>query len=76
MDTATASVGVASPAKDMILKQEASLLLALEEQAEEIMKLIMDFSGEKIQRDTKILTSMRGIGDKTAFNFLIEMGEI
>ncbi len=74
MDTATASVGVASPAKDMILKQEASLLLALEGQAEEIMKLIMDLSGEKIQRDAEILTSMRGIGDKTAFNFLIEMG--
>ena len=74
MDTATASVGVASPAKDMILKQEASLLLALEGQAEEIMQLIMDLSGEKIQRDAKILTSMRGIGDKTAFNFLIEVG--
>ena len=26
------------------------------------------------KRDAKILTSMRGIGDKTAFNFLIEMG--
>ena len=59
MDTATASVGVASPAKDLILKQEASLLLALEEQAEEIMKLIMDLSGEKIKRDAEILTSMR-----------------
>jgi len=74
MDTATASVGVASPAKDMILKQEASLLLALEGQAEEIMKLILDLSGEQIKRDAEILTSMQGIGDKTAFNFLIEMG--
>ena len=74
MNTATTSVGVASPAKDLILKQEAALLLELEGQAEEIMKLIMDLSGEKIQRDATILTSMRGIGDKTAFNFLIEMG--
>ena len=74
MDAATTSVGVASPAKDLILKQEAALLRELEGQAEEIMKLIMDLSGEKIQRDAKILTSMRGIGDKTAFNFLIEMG--
>ena len=74
MDTATASVGVASPAKDMILKQAASLLLALEGQAEEITKLIMDLSGEQIQRDAKILTSMQGIGDKTVFNFLIEVG--
>jgi len=74
MDTATASVGVASPAKDMILKQEASLLLALEEQAEEIMQLIRSLADETMQRDAEILTSMRGIGDKTAFNFLIEMG--
>jgi len=58
----------------MILKQEASLLLALEGQAEEIMKLIMDLSGEQIKRDAKILTSMQGIGDKTVFNFLIEVG--
>ena len=34
----------------------------------------MDLSGEKIKRDAKILTSMGGIGDKTAFNFLIELG--
>jgi len=74
MDTAAASVGVASPAKDMILKQEASLLLALEKQAEEIMKLTSSLADEKMQRDAKILTSMRGIGDTTAFNFLIEMG--
>jgi transposase len=74
MDAATTSVGVTSPAKDLILKQEAALLLELEGQAKEIMKLIMDLSGEKIQRDAKILTSMGGIGDKTAFNFLIEMG--
>ena len=74
MDAATTSVGVASPAKDLILKQEAALLRELEGQAEEIMKLIIDLSGEKIKRDAKILTSMRGIGDKTAFNFLIEMG--
>jgi len=74
MDAATASVGVASPAKDLILKQEAGLLIELQKQAEEIMKLILDLSGEKIKRDAKILTSMRGIGDKTAFNFLIELG--
>ena len=74
MDAAIASVGVASPAKDLILKQEASLLLSLQEQAEEIMNLIRDLSGEKIKRDAEILTSMRGIGDKTSLNFLIELG--
>jgi Holliday junction resolvasome RuvABC DNA-binding subunit len=27
-----------------------------------------------MKRDAEILTSMNGIGDKTAFNFLIELG--
>ena len=27
-----------------------------------------------MKRDAEILTSMKGIGDKTAFNFLIELG--
>ena len=31
-------------------------------------------AGEKMKRDTEILTSMKGIGDKTALNFLIELG--
>jgi transposase len=50
------------------------LLLSLHEQAEEIMNLIEDLSGEKIQRGAEILTSMRGIGDTTSLNFLIELG--
>ncbi len=74
MDAAGASVGVASPAKELILKQEASLLLELGHQAEEIMNLIKQVSGEKIKRDAEILTSMSGIGDKTSLNFLIELG--
>jgi transposase len=74
MDTATASVGVASPAKDLILKQEASLLIELRDQAEEIVKLMHSLADEKMQRDAAILTSMRGVGDKAAFNFLIELG--
>ena len=74
MDTAATSVGVASPAKDLILRQEAALLIHLEEQAEEIMKAITSLSDEKMKRDAEILTSMKGIGEKTAFNFLIEIG--
>lgn len=31
-------------------------------------------SDEKTERDAKILTSAKGIGDKTALNFLIELG--
>ena len=74
MDAAATSVGVSSPAKDLILTQEAALLLHVQEQAEEIMKIVVRLSDEKMKRDTEILTSMKGIGDKTAFNFLIELG--
>jgi len=35
----------------------------------------MELCQAKIQEDTDILTSMRGIGEKTAMNFLIEMGD-
>ena len=75
METAATSVGVVSPAKDLVLRQEAALLIHLEEQAEEIMKAITGLSDEKMKRDAEILTSMKGIGEKTAFNFLIELGE-
>ncbi|MGD0231456.1 MAG: IS110 family transposase [Syntrophorhabdales bacterium] len=75
METAATSVGVVSPAKDLVLRQEAALLIHLEEQGEEIMKAITSLSGEKMKRDAEIMTSMKGIGEKTAFNFLIELGE-
>jgi|GEM_PF-2776823 len=70
MDAATTSVGVASPSKDLILTQEASLLLHVEEQAEEIKKVMVRLSDEKMKRDAEIITSTKGIGDKTALNFL------
>jgi transposase len=74
IDAATSSVDVASPTKDLILKQEASLLLHLQEQTEETMKLMRSLCDEKMKKDMEIITSMKGIGEKTALNFLIEMG--
>ncbi len=38
------------------------------------MKLIRSLADDTMQRDAKLLTSLRGIGEKTALNFLIEMG--
>jgi transposase len=38
------------------------------------MELIARLSDEKMKRDAEILTSMKGIGDKTALNFLVELG--
>ena len=76
IDAATSSVGVASITKDLILKQEASLLLHLQEQAKETMKLMRSLCDEKMKKDMEILTSMKGIGEKTALNFLSESLEL
>ena len=74
MEAAVSSVGVSSPVKDMIIKQEASLLFHLEQQAHETTKLLMNLCDESMKKDMDILTSMKGIGEKTALNFLIELG--
>ena len=74
MAAAVSSVGVASAAKELVLKQEASLLLHVEEQMKETTELLMSLCNERIREDTEILCSMRGIGENTATNFLVEMG--
>jgi len=74
MAAAVSSVGVASAAKELVLKQEASLLLHIEEQMKETTELLMSLCNERIREDTEILCSMRGIGENTATNFLVEMG--
>jgi transposase len=74
MDAATSSVGVTSPAKELTLRQEASLLIHVEEQIKETTKLLMGLLNERMKEDTDILCSMKGIGENTAMNFLIEMG--
>jgi transposase len=71
---ARASVGTDSPAKDMIIKQKVSLLLYLEDALQEITGVLIDMSRKLMDEDINILTSIKGIGDKTAVNFLIEMG--
>jgi transposase len=74
IDAATSSVGVTSPAKELTLRQEASLLMHVEEQMEETAKVFMNTLNERMKRDMEILCSMKGIGENTATNFLIEMG--
>jgi transposase len=68
------SIGTNSLAKDVILKQEVSLLLHLEDALEEITGMLIEMSRKLMEEDINILTSIKGIGDKTAANFLIEMG--
>jgi transposase len=38
------------------------------------MKLIRCLNNEKMKKDAKILSSLKGVGEKTALHFLIEMG--
>jgi transposase len=71
---AHSSVGTNSPAKEMILKQKIALLLHLEDALQEITGMLIDMTRKMMEEDINIMTSIRGIGDKTAANFLAEMG--
>jgi len=71
---ARSSIGTKSPAKEIILKQNVALLLHLEEALEEITGILIEMSRKQMEDDINILTSIKGIGDKSAVNFLIEMG--
>jgi transposase len=76
MDTAASSIGVTSPAKELTLRREASLLMQVEEQMEETEKALMNTLSERMKQDTDIFCSMKGIGENTATSFLIEMGGV
>ena len=46
----------------------------VEEQMKETTKVLMNTLNERIKQDTDILCSMKGIGENTAMNCLIEIG--
>jgi len=71
---AETSIGTSSPARELILKQKASLLVHMEENLQELTDILVEICQSKMQEDMNILTSLPGIGNKTAMNFLIEMG--
>jgi transposase len=74
MAAAVSSVGVSSPAKELVLKQEASLLLYVEEQIKETTNVLIGLCNDRMKKDIEILTSIQGIGETTAVHFLVEMG--
>ena len=74
MSTASSSVGVSSPAKELVLRQDASLLLYVEEQIKETTKVLLALCTDRMKKDVEVLTSIKGIGETTALNFLVEMG--
>lgn len=71
---ARTSVGTSSPVKEMILKQETNLLLHLEDSLQEITSMLIETSRKLMEDDINIMTSIKGMGDTTAANFLIELG--
>ncbi len=73
-EAAKTSIGVASPAKEVILKQKASILIQLEEHLQELSGVLIEHCQSKMQEDIDILTSIRGVGENSATNFLVEMG--
>ena len=72
--TAHSSVGTTSPAREVILKQKAEVLISLEGHLKELTALMIELCCSGMGDDIDIMTSMRGIGKKTATNFLVEMG--
>jgi transposase len=74
IDAAASSVGVVSSAKELTLKQEASLLTHVQEQIRETTELLTNLLNQRMKHDMEILCSIKGIGENTAMNFLIEMG--
>ena len=58
----------------MIIKQKASILMHLDEHLQEISSVLINHCESIMQEDMEILRSIRGIGDKTATNFLVEIG--
>ena len=72
--TARFSVGTNSPAKEMIIKQKIALLLHLEDALQEITVMLIEMARKLMEEDINIMTSIKGIGDKTAAYFLVEMG--
>ena len=68
------SVGTSSATKEIIIRQKASILIQLEQHLQELTDILTELCQGKIQGGSDILTSMKGIGEKSAMNFLIEIG--
>ena len=71
---AAISIGTSSPAKEMIIKQKASILLQLEDHLQELTGVLIEQCQAQMKDNVDILTSIRGIGEKSATNFLVELG--
>lgn len=71
---ARSSIGTVSTTKEIILKQKVSILIQLEDHLQELTNMLIEQCQLMMQQDIEILTSARGIGDKSAASFLVEIG--
>lgn len=71
---AKTSIGVESTTKAVILKQKVSILIQLEEHLDELTEILIELCQSQMHEDIEILTSMKGIGNNSATNFLVELG--
>jgi len=74
LNAARSSVGTTSPAREVILKQKAEVLIHLDGHLKELTAMMIELCRAGMGDDIDIMTSLRGIGEKTATNFLVEMG--
>jgi transposase len=71
---AKTSIGVESTTKEVILKQKVLILIQLESHLQEISEMLIELCQSQMGEDIEILTSMKGIGNTSATNFLVELG--
>jgi transposase len=74
MEAARRSIGTATPAREAIVKQKALMLLQLKDHLESLTSTLIELCQSRMQEEIDIMTSIKGIGDTTATNFLVEMG--
>jgi transposase len=74
IQAAHSSIGTTSPSRELILKQKADVVIHLENHLKELTALMVELCRADMGDDIDIMTSLRGIGEKTATSFLIEMG--
>jgi transposase len=70
------SVGLVSPAKEVILRGKISTLLHLEDRQAELTSMLTDYCNSLLVEDLKIVTSVDGISNGTGTTFLAELGDV
>ena len=70
------SFGIEDEYRQAILVMKIEMLLFLQKQKESLSDKIKNYIDENLKQEFKIITSIDGIGNTTAENFLIEIGNI